>query len=121
VKLPSLDIDTPAELVAAWDAGDIVHTVELGGLGPGYEQTIHILVFELLHSAGPLPEDGKFGTWGDDVVERLDKEHGFSGAQVGAAKSFAAAIIKHGMKRVREMAGKDRSILVSRRFPGGGT
>jgi hypothetical protein len=50
--------DRPAEVVAAWDAGRVIWTVEMGGLGPGYEQTIQTLVVELLRSAGGPPEGG---------------------------------------------------------------
>ena len=45
--------NTAAELVAAWDRGDLVPTIEMGGLGPGYEQAIQVLMIELLRSAGP--------------------------------------------------------------------
>jgi hypothetical protein len=69
--------ETAAEALARWDDGKTVWTVEMGGLGPGYEQAIHVTAFELIREALALdsrPIDSK----GDDLWqafgERLDKE-----------------------------------------------
>jgi hypothetical protein len=80
-------------MVSAWDKGEIITTLEMGGLGPGYEQAIQILVIELvreyLDKQIPGP-DVAVADWGDEVVRRIDKDCGvFSGAQVGAAKWLA--------------------------------
>src|SRR5688572_10010547 len=39
-----------------WDAGQTVFTIELGGLGPGYEQCIHIAAFEAIRAFVDRPE-----------------------------------------------------------------
>ena len=36
------------EALKWWDEGKSVFSIEMGGLGPGYEQCIHICVFELI-------------------------------------------------------------------------
>jgi hypothetical protein len=113
------------ELVAAWDRGDIVRSVEMGGLGPGYEQCIQILWIELLrdYEGKPLPADKDgWRDWGDETVRRCDASvGGFSGAQVGAAKNLAARMLKIGydatMDEVRANSGDDRFTMVSRHFP----
>lgn len=40
--------ETAADALARWDEGDTVFTVEMGGFGPGYEQAIQLLVFEMI-------------------------------------------------------------------------
>ena len=114
--------ETVAEALERWDAGETVFTVSMGGLGPGYEQCIHILVFEIIRdhlaTGKPLPDDGadEWETWGDGAVHRLDPEIGFSGAQVGAAKNVAARTLKLGWRAaIREVP--DRQIQVSRQMP----
>ena len=49
-KVPDLVPKTASEALARWDAGGSVFTLEMGGLGPGYEQVIHIVVFELIRA-----------------------------------------------------------------------
>ena len=125
--------ETPAEALARWDSGEPVSTVEMGGLGPGYEQCIHILTFELIRAllaAGwvtpnPYPsektEKDKIRAAWDAIVEpviaRLDRDNGFSGAQVGAAQNLAAKVLNQGWRAAVESAGTDRAIMVSRSFP----
>jgi hypothetical protein len=119
---------TAKDALARWDSGQTVFTIELGGLGPGYEQCIHILVFELIRDFDleTLPqfkdpknptvaEQALWNSWGDATVSRCDL--GFSGAQVGVAKSFAYQAIRDGWRRTVESVRKDRHIQVSRHFP----
>lgn len=113
--------NTPEEVVRAWDEDRSLWSVELGGLGPGYEQAIQTLMVELLRSAGPLPKDGDetgWLSWGNDVVSRHDKAlGGLSGAQVGQARSFASFVIQHGMHAALEQVEPDRRIQVCKRWP----
>ncbi len=122
--------ETVADAVAAWDRGDSVFTVEMGGMGPGYEQCIHIAAFEIMRVW-----DGKFPTgehWADDLGKDRAEELnaiadaeikklnylGFSGAQVGAAKSLASCVCRRGYRAaMREEEVKDRLIQVSKNFP----
>lgn len=117
---------TVADALAAWDRGDTIWSVEMGGLGPGYEQCIQLLIVELLRAQGdtPLPDDGDkeaWGTWGDVVSHRVSEEcGGMTGAQVGAAQSCAARMLRVGYgAALLEMKGldADRLIQVSRDWP----
>lgn len=112
---------TALDALQRWDAGDTVFTIEMGGLGPGYEQAIQLLVFELirdLHSK-PMPttKEDQF-TWGNETVHRCDHlAGGFSGAQVGAAKQIAYRAIRDGWAKMIHGAPQDRHIQVSRHWP----
>ena len=94
-----VDPKTALEALAKWDAGEIVHTVEIGGMGPGYEQCIHISVFEIIrdHAAdSPLEkfdvEDEetrrRWRRWGDDTLKRINVELGLSDAQWASCESL---------------------------------
>ncbi len=83
--------ETAKDALAAWDRGEIVHSVEMGGIGPGYEQAIQILV---------SPGVG-----------------GFSGAQVGAATGLARHAIEKGWAKTLGEVGSDRRIMVCRKAP----
>lgn len=113
---------TAADALARWDGDETVFTVEMGGLGPGYEQAIQILVFELLRDnlKKPLPEPKSDAakTWGDDTVHRIDSQcGGFSGAQAGAARSVAYRALRDGWENMLQSAPKDRHIQVSKKMP----
>lgn len=123
--------ETAAEALAAWDAGESIWSVEMGGLGPGYEQAIQIIAFEAIRYMVNNPPDwdalvadekARREFWGKldtaifaegqpaDVVKP-------SGAQVGAAKNIAAVFVRQGHKAGLENASKDRLIQVSKNFP----
>lgn len=117
--------ETVADAVAQWDNGLPVRTVELGGLGPGYEQAIQILVMELLrdekdHDLPVTREEQE--KWGEATITRTDEwVGGYSGAQVGAAKSLAYRMLRDGYEETIESMRQhdaDRVILVAKRFPG---
>jgi hypothetical protein len=113
------------KMLEAWDANESVWSIELGGIGPGYEQCIQLLAFEMVreYHDKTLPQPEKVPrTWADDVVSRLDKAcGGFSGAQVGQAKWLAYRILAEGyevfIERARKREGVDM-IQVSKKFPG---
>ena len=118
----SLYPETAIDALARWDANEPVFTVELRGLGPSHEQCIHVLVFELIRALGgdPLPSEGTLiREWGDDVSYRVSKElGGLTGAQVGAATSFAYTVLKTGWRTALESVELDRHIIqVSRAWP----
>lgn len=120
---------TTAEMLAAWDAGEPVWTIEMGGMGPGYEQAIQVTVFEVLR--GLVAADG-FGIESgadltdeqrkqvDDLVRAADKKFdiGLSGAQEGAAKSLAYGFYLRGQAKVLSEVEDDRHILASNRWVG---
>lgn len=113
--------ETVAEALAKWDAGESVFTVEMGGLGPGYEMAIQGLAFELMRALDGKMEDGKPWSHYDPIVNPVVSEcdgkpwGGFSGAQVGAAKSLVGHVVLKGYRNaLREDAVKDRLIQVSK-------
>ena len=111
---------TTLDALARWDKGDSVFTVEMGGLGPSYEQAIQILVFELIRDMHdkPSPEGNGFGDWGDPTVRRINKKcGGFSGAQVVSAKRIAYLAIRDGWAKMLKSAPNNRMIQVSKQFP----
>lgn len=118
--------DTAREALRRWDAGQSVFTVEMGGLGPGYEQAIQILVFEIIREHigqhKPLPKPGTSANgWMDSCAHRVSETAGgFSGAQVGAAKNLAYYYLKDGYAKTLESfkeKDKDRTIQVSNFWP----
>lgn len=98
-------------------------TVEMGGLGPGYEQAIHVLVFETLrahlekHGAYPPTKESVVAAR-DKAVKATDKAAGgYSGAQVSAATNLAFVTLSKGWAAALETVPKDRLIQVSKRWP----
>ena len=127
------------EALAAWDRGDEVETVEMGGLGDGYEMAIQCVAFELMRTLRDDPKlnaevtreiaDGEsFADWLgealDAVVQTLDAKQpdgshklgGLSGAQVGAAKSMAVNLTRHGWDNARRQV-PERMIFVRKQDP----
>lgn len=118
-----------ADWLKRWDAGEIVWTIEMGGMGPGYEQAIQVTVAEVVRYLVEIKID--FATLDDDAREILSGEIdkalwankvindlGLSGAQAGAAKSLAVAICRDSPAGVMtDERVKDRHIMVSRNFP----
>lgn len=119
--------ETVDEALERWDDGRPVFTVEMGGLGPGYEQVIHIAVFELLRRKKdedvPDPEDAEEDDWGHDELHEIDreKELGLSGAQAGAARFLAYRYLHEGYGEALEQVPEDRMIQVSKSTPQGRT
>lgn len=130
---------TVDEALAAWDAGDEVQTIEMGGLGAGYEMAIQCVAFEMMRELrdnsrlrllNAETDDGarfppEFGEILDAVVARLDAFDettqtyalgGLSGAQVGAAKSMAVNLTRHGYDNARKQCA-DRLIFVRKQDP----
>jgi hypothetical protein len=120
-----------ADWLARWDAGKSVWSIEMGGLGPGYEQCIHITCAEILRWF--LKHKPDADKWKDTEVWKADRKRmedwlhtvpvvkslGLSGAQFGAALSLAAQLYKHGPRKIMaDEQVKDRHIQVSRSFPG---
>lgn len=120
-----------AEWLARWDEGRSVWSISMGGLGPGYEQAIQVLAAEVVRHFVATAANWWSGTeeennaaWKavrkscDDIVTRIDKHMGFSGAQVGAAIQLAAHLYRKGPRACMEdEAVKDRHIQVSKVMP----
>lgn len=120
-----------SEWLERWDAGRSVWSIEMGGLGPGYEQAIQILAAEVVRHFISIKanwwdraEEANDEAWKairascDQIVTRIDKHMGFSGAQVGAAISLASHLYRKGPRAIMEDdAVKDRHIQVSKELP----
>lgn len=119
-----------AEWLERWDAGRGVWSIEMGGLGPGYEQAIQITAAEILrHLLEKQYNDSQWGNedaWKHDreEIERwsFDKEAihklGLSGAQFGAAMQIATRLYMDGpIKVMKNPDIQDRKIQVCKNFP----
>lgn len=120
-----------AEWLRRWDAGQTVWTIEMGGLGPGYEQCIAILTAEvirfyllkrpdLLELRKNKEQREAFDKERDDHLFALQKikDLGCSGAQFGAACNVAAHIYRHGPVAVmNDERVKNRHIQIKKDFP----
>lgn len=119
-----------AEWLARWDAGRSVWTIEMGGMGPGYEQAIQIAMAENLRHMLAQKYDASF--WEDREFWKKDREQieqagyknpvidklGLSGAQWGAALNLAARLYMRGPRSIMgDEAVKDRHIQVSKNWP----
>ena len=124
---PAPAIDAREQL-RRWDGGGSIWSIEMGGLGPGYEQAIQILAIEIVRDEldKPLPVGDGFREWADATVRRVDAREpdgsyacgGFSGGQVGAAKQLAYKWLTIGpaaLQAIPEV--QDRKIQVSAFWP----
>ncbi len=122
----SLHPQTLNEAVERWDNGELLFSIELGGLGPGYEQAIQVTGMELIREFkdkfGDVDWDneddvGKInktvGAFSNDVTRKLR----LSGAQFDAAKNMAFVFIRNGWEKAIGMAPGDRHIQISKNFP----
>lgn len=113
-----------------WDAGKNVWSVEMGGLGPGYEQAIQITAAEILRKLLSYGPDFKFDEsiktleWRDQFESELLKDKvidslgGISGTQFGAARNIAFVLFRHGpAEALSKDEVKGRLIQVNKDFP----
>lgn len=119
--------------LARWDAGQIVWSIEMGGLGPSYEQAVQITIAEILRHL--LEQKYDVTRWESEDQWKEDRaaieaagfanqqitDLGLSGAMWGAALSLALQLYRHGPIAVmKDERVKDRQIQVCRNFPNGG-
>lgn len=128
--------DTAAKALAKWDAGNPVFTVEMGGLGPSYEQCIHIVAFEIIREllthqpidwkkvdavhAGDADAKLEWRAFTDNVeavVLRKVSDLRLSGAQWAVAQSFAYIVVRKGWRAMLDELPSDRLIQVSKDWP----
>jgi len=113
------------EWLNRWDGGQSVWSIEMGGLGPGYEQCIQITAAEILRwylaNKPDLSQEDKWKEIRDEMdtaVSPTVRPLGLSGAQWGAAVNIATMIYRHGPRVVMtDERVKDRRIQVERAFP----
>lgn len=115
--------ETVVDALERWDQGLPLFVVEMGGLGPGYEQCIQCVMFEILRAFPTfehlVTNETQWSPEVDRVIADLERANdlGLSGAQAEAAKSAAAMYLKQGYRQALEMAPEDRRIQVSRHWP----
>lgn len=121
-----------ADWLARWDSDKSVWSISMGGLGPGYEQCIHVSAAEILRwllankpdASAWGNDDGSYRAAMDTMEKAVFKIHavkilGLSGAQWGAAMNLAAQLYIHGPRHIMGLKElQDRKIRVSRSFPG---
>ena len=120
------------EWLRRWDDNKTVWTIAVGGIGPGYEQAIHICCAEILRHLLEAKYD--ITSWADHNLWTIDRnaieamghknpkidELGLSGAQWGAALRLAVFLYRDGPRvLMADPKTKDRHILVQRYFPQG--
>ena len=119
---------TAAELVAAWDAEQIIWTLAMGGLGPSYEQALQILAVEITRDALTLDlgeTEASFAAFERSsvaTIERVaDAIGGPTGAMAGASRFLAWRWLTVGparfLENAREQGHESRIIQCSRFYP----
>jgi hypothetical protein len=122
--------ETCEEYLNRWDNGRSVWSIEMGGLGPGYEQAIQVTFIEILRHLLEKKYDSV--KWTDQEAWNKDKEDihsamfknekveklGLSGAQFSAALNLATIFYVHGpVNTLVKIATKERRIQISKNFP----
>lgn len=116
------------ELLDRWDRGEGVWTLQMGGISPGYEQSLQIAAFEMIRFLltqsidwKALDEDkAKVRDLYDrtsEAIAPISDRLGLSGSQHGAAFNMATVFVRHGPVKAMEMAPADRRQQQCRRFP----
>jgi len=107
------------EFIEAYDNGEQLKSVEMGGISVGYEIAIQDLAIETMRKLQmiTIPEDDKdFSDVVTLMTDNTAKElsfHGFSGAQVGAAKNIVAVLWRQTPKKgIEMMESKDPSRII---------
>ena len=129
--------ETARAALEMWDRGESVFTAEMGGIGPGYEQCIHVIAFEIVRellkrepldwywekanrSERTADEERECRAFVDDVeaaVMPRVRHLGMSGAQWGAAQNLAYICVRKGWATALGELPDDRLIQVSRTWP----
>ena len=86
-----------SQWLSDYDSGKQVESVSMGGISAGYEGAIQECALEIMRRLQnkPIPEGKDAFSFAvneakNAAADELDKIHGFSGAQVGAAANLAS-------------------------------
>ena len=134
IKPGDLYSETVNDMLERWDNLDTIWSVELGGLGPGYEQALQIAMVELcramqMETALTVVVDGeeRFVDKWDEELHKINRRFklGLSGAQSSAAKLLAYKFSVKGpraalMSFKEEGMEDERLIQVDNSWPGHG-
>lgn len=114
------------EQLRRWDAGETIWTIEMSGMGPGYEQAIQTLAIEIVRDEidtpipDPVPQDWGYATLGRIDAGRSDGKPacgGYSGGQLGAARFLAYKWLTIGPAALLREIEIDRHIQASTSWP----
>lgn len=120
---------TAQELIKAWDEGRTIPTIEMGGLGPGYEQCIQIAAVEFTRATLDFKDTGnrqedwdRFDVLYGEVLKKIDDDlGGMTGAQYGAAKNLAWNWVHIGpeafVEKYKAAGEGKRAIICSKHWP----
>lgn len=101
-----------------WDNGDLLWSIEMGGLGPSYEQCIQFSAFELIREFKGIAPKGNINNKMDKALSKIDKKFdlGHSGATAGAAKQLAYRFMKCGYRKTLQGAPDNRTIQIDKNY-----
>ena len=123
------------EVLSRWDNGQTVWSIEMGGLGPSYEQAIQVVAMELIRAIINRPEIRKvmekqqvltddqrdvLNRFMQEETHRIDREkelEGITGAMASAGQNIAFMFTHHGPAEAIKQAGADRRIQISKSWP----
>lgn len=117
---------TLKEFIEAFDNGKPVSSLEMGGLGPGYEQAIQLAAIEFARAGMGLKEKPTEEEWSalcSKELERIDESLlGLTGAQYSAANWLAFHWCFRGgpdgvLREAKERKEDSRCILISKYWP----
>lgn len=123
--------ETAMEAFELFKKGEAIHVIEIGGMGPGYEQALWNGIFSMIEEfkdADGVKHWVKNGTWvkapGEEYRTEADvdclrvlKGNGLSGAQADAIKSTVYQVLTFGWRYMMKKAPSDRMMMVSRNPP----
>lgn len=122
--------ETVDQMLEAWDKGETIWSLEMGGIGPGYEQALQIAAVEFSRAGkdySPVGDNEKdaeaWRTLCGEVLSRINESLlGLSGAQYDAASWLAWQWCHKGgpralMDRTKKKGDSERLIQVSSKFP----
>lgn len=115
------DVKTALDALKVWDKGETLWSIEMGGLGPSYEQCIQFSAFEIIRVLKGKPPKGsksEIGRRMDNALSRVDKLYkiGHSGATAGASKWLAYRFMSNGYAKTIKETPSDRKIQVDSKF-----
>jgi hypothetical protein len=115
--------NTWQEALASWDAKEPVFTIELGGVGPSYEQAMHIAIFEVLRLVGDMDIDLHKDTQTIIIQKAIkdaneEKHLRLTSAQADSILLFILRVLTQGWVKTITQYPTDRRIQVTRWFPG---
>ena len=112
-----------SEALVRWDDGENLFSVEMGGLGPGYEQAIQVTFIELLRACNKnINADSDIKIVNETLEKeslRINKEMDLrlSGAQAGAAKNLAWNFLQcDSWLKTLETVPRERHIQICKNF-----